>query len=187
MGPAQIGVVAETAARIQESEELRGIALAPLETFVQRQPIVLAKVLVQSQADIIGIRGNRSDEIEILNRSRQVGQWDVLQQARRRRVNQAAGDYVPGKRGAGGRIVYGWNHAIDGGLRKIAHSFGSRGNSSHVVKRALAARAEVTQGEESGVAFQQVRNAQGPTQHCAPAIVVEIRLWHRLAAQRELL
>ena len=64
-------------------------------------------------------------------------------------------------------------------------AFGSRGNRSHVVERALAARAEIAQGEESGVAFQQVRNAQRPTQHPAPAVIVEIRLWHRLAAQRE--
>ena len=72
MRPTQIGVVAKTAAGIQKSEELRGIALAPLETFVQRQPIVLAKVLVQSQADIVGIGGNRGDEIEILNGA---GSW----------------------------------------------------------------------------------------------------------------
>ena len=46
VNPAQIRVVADTIAGIQEAEELGGVALAPLKALGQRQPVVLAKVLI---------------------------------------------------------------------------------------------------------------------------------------------
>ncbi len=64
-------------------------------------------------------------------------------------------------------------------------AFGGGRHRAHVIERALAARAEVADREERGVAFQQVRNAQRPAQHAAPAVIVEVRLRHGLAAQRE--
>ncbi len=70
---------------------------------------------------------------------------------------------------------------------KSPAAFGCRRHRAHVVEGALAARAEITQGEERGVALQQMRNAQRPAQHSAPAVIIEVRLRHGLAAQRELL
>src|SRR5208337_1649468 len=41
VSPAQVRIVAKAVARIEKSEQLRALALPPLETIVQRQPVVL--------------------------------------------------------------------------------------------------------------------------------------------------
>ncbi len=70
--PAQVRIIAEAVARIYISEELRVLALAPLEAFVQRQPVVLAEILVKTQTDVIGVCRNYGDKVVVLYRARKI-------------------------------------------------------------------------------------------------------------------
>src|SRR5208283_2925513 len=69
VNPAQGGIVAETAARIQKPEELRGVGLAPLETLSQGKAVVLSNVLIQPQADVVGVGGHSGGEVVIVLRT----------------------------------------------------------------------------------------------------------------------
>ena len=79
-GIRQVGADARAAGVVPKTEELGGIAVAALPVQIERQTVALAHVLIQPHAEVVGVLGDRSQDLIILHLAGLVGGREKVEQ-----------------------------------------------------------------------------------------------------------